>query len=225
MHMKQILVLEDETNLNEGISMYLRKEGYRVQSAFSIREARGLLNQKIDLIISDVTLPDGNAMEFWRKVRKTSETYLIYLTVLDKETDILTGYDSGADDYITKPFSIRVLVSKVNALMKRIEEKEPENLVSGDLVLKLGTMQVMRGEEYILLSKREFQILKLLMENAGRIVSKEMMLEMIWDTDGIFIDENTIAVNISRLKNKLGNPALDNIRGVGYIWTETVMRN
>ncbi|MDO4273599.1 MAG: response regulator transcription factor [Eubacteriales bacterium] len=223
--MKQILVLEDEENLNEGISTFLRKEGYHVLSAFSIREARALLDKKTDLIISDVTLPDGNAMEFWRKVRKTRETYLIYLTVLDKETDMLNGYDSGADDYITKPFSIRVLISKVHALMKRIEEKEPENLVSGNFVLKLGTMQVMRDGDYILLSKREFQILKLLMENAGRIVTKEMMLEMIWDSDGIFIDENTIAVNISRLKNKLGDNALDNIRGVGYIWTEPVTRS
>lgn len=222
--MRTILLLEDDKNLNRGITLRLEREGYRVLPALCIAQARKLITDQVDLIISDITLPDGSGLEFGRRMRESSNVYLIYLTALDQELDIVNGYDSGADDYITKPFSLLVLLSKVQALMRRMDEKAGSLLSSGNLTLHLETMQVIRDGEILMLSRREFQILQLLMENAGQIVSKEQILQRVWDIDGNFVDENTVAVNISRLKGKLGTQALRNVRGVGYLWAEGVTR-
>lgn len=223
-YMKSILILEDDENINNGITVWLQNEGYHVLSAFCISDAKELLKQHVDLIVSDIMLPDGNGMEFCKKIRETSNVYLIFLTALDQEIDIVSGYGSGADDYITKPFRMVALLSKINALMRRLGEKESLCMVSEDIILQAENMQVLKKGDIIALSKKEFQILKLLMENAGQIVTKERILEAVWDMDGIFVDENTIAVNISRLKSKLGTEFLTNVRGVGYIWTEMVVR-
>lgn len=223
-YMKSILILEDDENINNGITVWLQNEGYHVLSVFCISDAKELLKQHVDLIVSDIMLPDGNGMEFCKKIRETSNVYLIFLTALDQEIDIVSGYGSGADDYITKPFRMVALLSKINALMRRLGEKESLCMVSEDIILQAENMQVLKKGDIIALSKKEFQILKLLMENAGQIVTKERILEAVWDMDGIFVDENTIAVNISRLKSKLGTEFLTNVRGVGYIWTEMVVR-
>ena len=226
--MRTILLLEDDKNLNRGISLKLEKEGYRVLSAFSIAQAESMFqSHKIQLIISDITLPDGDGMEYCRRVRSAdSSIYIIYLTALDQEVDIINGYDSGADDYMTKPFSLMVLISKVNALMRRLDTDKGKAaagcLVSGSIEVHLKEAKVYRLGCVIPLSAREYQLLLCLMENAGRIVSKEQILERIWDLDGQFVDENTVAVNISRLKNKLDTTAISNVRGVGYLWTESV---
>ena len=116
--MKKILLLEDDESLNRGISLKLSKEGYQVLSAYTVREAKSMFEKEaIDLVISDITLPDGNGLDFGRAVREKSDVHLIYLTAMDQEIDIVNGYDTGADDYITKPFSVNILVSKVNALL------------------------------------------------------------------------------------------------------------
>lgn len=176
------------------------------------------------MVISDINLSDGNGLSFGKMVRETSDIYLIYLTALDQEIDIVNGYDTGADDYITKPFSVNVLVSKVNALMRRLGDKEITVLVSGELEVCLKDMQVKKADSIILLSKTEMLILIYLLENAGKIVSKENILEKIWGVDGLFVDDNTVAVNISRLKNKLGMDSISNVRGLGYIWTGKVTK-
>ena len=122
--MANILLLEDDESLNRGISLKLQKEGYQVFGAYGVTEAEQIFqDQKIDLIISDITMNDGNGLDFAMKVRSVSDVYLIFLTALDQEVDIVNGYDAGADDYITKPFSLMVLISKVNALMRRIDWK------------------------------------------------------------------------------------------------------
>ena len=223
--MKRILLLEDDRALNRGISLKLEKEGYEVLSAFSVKEAEEQFQKgKLDLIISDITLPDGNGMDFCREVRKRSDVYIIFLTALDQEVDIVNGYDCGADDYITKPFSLLVLISKVNACMRRTEKQSGQILISGDLEVHCHTMQVYRNRDAIVLSKKEIQLLICLMEHAGTVLTKEQILERVWDKDGQFVDDNTVTVNISRLKNKLDTNAIENIRGVGYIWTGTVTK-
>lgn len=127
--MKTILLLEDDESLNRGISLKLSKEGYRVLSACTVREANAIFEKEaVDLVISDITLPDGNGLDFGRTVREKSNVHLIYLTAMDQEIDIVNGYDTGADDYITKPFSVNILISKVNAFMRRINEKGEEIL-------------------------------------------------------------------------------------------------
>lgn len=223
--MKTILLLEDDKNLNTMIAGRLRKEGYQVLQAFSIAEAKRISDEEdIAMVISDVMLPDGNGMEFASRIRKERGAFLIYLTAMDQEMDILSGYDGGADDYITKPFSLLILLSKVNAFMRRYQEREEGGYVSDGIEVDLREMKVTRHEEPVALSKKEMQILILLLENGGHILSKEQILEQVWDKDGQFVDDNTVTVNISRLKNKLETDAISNVRGIGYLWTEPIKR-
>ena len=207
--MQKILLLEDDLNLNRGIALLLSREGYEVRQVYTIKEAKEAF-QKGDyaLVISDITLPDGTGLDFGRMVRAGGDTYLIYLTALDQEIDIVNG-----------------LVSKVNALMRRLSKVQAQIMSSGEITVHMKTMQVYKGDEPVTLSKKEFSLLLYLWENAGQIVSKESILEHVWDIDGQFVDDNTVTVNISRLKNKLGTEEIANVRGLGYIWTGKVNKN
>lgn len=230
--MAKILLLEDDESLNRGISLKLEKEGYEVLSAVGVKQAERLLSEhEVALVISDITMEDGNGLSFCKNVRKKSQVHFIFLTALDQEVDIVNGYDAGADDYITKPFSLMVLMSKVNALMRRIGEKDGGDgagqlLRSGDLEVNCREMKAYKGGEEIFLSKREFQLLLYFLENPRQITSKEQILSGVWDVDGQFVDDNTVPVTISRLKKKVAGsgPAeyIKNVRGMGYIWTEDV---
>lgn len=221
--MKKILLLEDDENLNRGISLKLTKEGYEVFGAYSIREAADIFEREaVDLVISDITLPDGSGLDFGRAVRKKSSALLIYLTAMDQEIDIVNGYDTGADDYITKPFSVNILTSKVNAFMRRLNEKNDGLLVSGDIVVSVKEMQVKKSGVPVSLSKTELQLVIYFLENAGRVLSKEQILDKVWGFDGQFVDDNTVTVNISRIKSKLGSECIANVRGLGYVWTGNV---
>ena len=222
---KTILLLEDDKNLNRGITMRLEKEGYHVLSAFGVSQAEELMEQNmVQLIISDITLEDGNGIDFCCRLRKTSGVHLIFLTALDQEMDIVNGYDAGADDYMTKPFSLMVLVSKVHALMKRVEVAETAYLNSGGIRVSLQKMKAWRGQEQIPLSKKEMQLLIFFLENPKQILSREQIAEAVWDVDGQFVDDNTVPVNISRLKGKLEDDGIQNVRGMGYIWTKEVIK-
>lgn len=222
---KTILLLEDDKNLNRGITMRLEKEGYHVLSAFGVSQAEELMEQNmVQLIISDITLEDGNGIDFCCRLRKTSGVHLIFLTALDQEMDIVNGYDAGADDYMTKPFSLMVLVPKVHALMKRVEVAETAYLNSGDIRVSLQKMKAWRGQEQIPLSKKEMQLLIFFLENPKQILSREQIAEAVWDVDGQFVDDNTVPVNISRLKGKLEDDGIQNVRGMGYIWTKEVIK-
>lgn len=225
--MQSILLLEDDVTLNKGISLTLKKAGYQVYSAFTLAEAREYFQREsVALVISDITLPDGTGLDFGREIREAGDVYLIYLTALDTEIDIVNGYDSGADDYVTKPFSLMVLVSKVNALMNRLSRTQERGklLVSGEIEVNCQEMKVYKEHKEVNLSKKEMQLLIYMLENAGQILSKERILERIWDVDGQFVDENTVTVNISRLKNKLAVDMISNVRGLGYIWSGKVLR-
>lgn len=222
---KTILLLEDDENLNLGIAMRLEKEGYQVLPAFGMSQAKGLMMQhEVHLVITDITLGDGNGIDFCRWVRAHSSVYLIFLTALDAEIDIVNGYDLGADDYITKPFSLMVLVSKVHALMKRVEVAQVSYLVCGDVRVSLREMKVWKGSEQLFLSRKEMQLLIFFLENPKQIFSKDQIADAVWDMDGQFMDDNTVPVNISRLKKKLSSDGIQNVRGIGYIWTKEVLR-
>ncbi|MGO0882008.1 response regulator transcription factor [Clostridioides difficile] len=230
--MNNILLLEDDKSLNRGISFKLKKEGYNVFNTFSIEEARDIFfKEDINLIISDIGLPDGSGFDFCEEIRKKSDVYIIMLTALDEEVDIVTGYDLGADDYITKPFSLMVLISKVNAFMKRVNTvKNYTLLVCDDLFFyyienKLIIKNDDKEEDEIILSKTETKLLRYLMENSMQALTKEQLLESLWDSSGNFVDDNTVAVNIRRLRQKVEkNPSepkyIKTVRGVGYIWGE-----
>ena len=223
--MNTILLLEDDANLNRGISLKLTKEGYDVRSAFTVKEAKELFNTfSPDLIISDITLPDGNGLDFCADIRRKSNVFLLFLTAMDSEVDMVNGYDMGADDYITKPFSLMVLVSKVHAFMRRADSTPRTRIRSGEITVSYTEMKAYRLQEPISLSKKELQLLVLFMENARQVLTKDQILEHVWDADGQFVDDNTVPVNISRLKGKLGGSYIQNVRGIGYIWTEESYR-
>ena len=230
--MAKILLLEDDTSLNRGISLKLEKEGYEVLSAAGVFRAEEMFREnEVALIISDITMEDGDGLEFCRNIRRTSDVHLIFLTALDQEVDIVNGYDAGADDYITKPFSLMVLISKVNALMRRIGQDQEEHgqiLVSGSIRVQCREMRVYKEETEILLSKKEMQLLLHFLEYPKQIISKEQILEAVWDMDGQFVDDNTVPVTISRLKKKIAGEEdyeyIKNVRGLGYLWTAEVAK-
>ena len=221
-----ILVVDDEKEIADVVELYLQNDQYKVFKFYNGQDALDCINNmKIDLAILDIMLPDGNGLEFCRKIRNKSKVFVLFLTAMDSEIDMVNGYDAGADDYITKPFSLMVLVSKVQAFMRRMEGVCGHNrILSGNIEVNYGEMRALKrnadGVTPLTLSKKELQIMIYFMENARQILSKEQILEYVWDVDGQFVDDNTVPVNISRLKGKIGNDYIQNVRGMGYIWTE-----
>lgn len=222
---REILLVEDDDCLNRAVSLKLSKEGYTVYSSSSVKEASELYGMhNVPLIICDITLPDGNGLDFCMEVRKSSNVIFLFLTARDTETDIINGYKAGADDYITKPFSPAVLISKVNVIMNRyIPEKCKSIIRSGEVTLFLDENRTQKDGEYLNLTANEQKLLSYFMLNPMRILSKNQLLQAIWDIDGNFVDDNTLAVNIRRLREKIeDNPSnpdiIKNIRGLGYIW-------
>lgn len=221
---QEILLLEDDDSLNHSVSLKLKKEGYTVYSAFTVEEALGFFqNKNLSLIICDISLPDGTGLDFCSRVRKESDILFLFLTALDREEDIMAGYRQGADDYITKPFSLPVLISKVNALLKRFPAEKPQIIVSGNITLYPNERRAAKDDTYLNLTAKEYSLLSFFMENPMRILSRNQLLESIWDIEGSFVDENTLSVNIRRLREKIEeNPSapalLKNVRGLGYIW-------
>lgn len=210
-----ILILEDDTSLLQGVTLKLTKEGHSVYGAGSIA---GAMNQpfSFDIAILDINLPDGSGLEVCRNLRsKSPKIYIILLTVNDSETDIVMGYDMGADDYVTKPFSLSVLLSKINAVKRRLEGKSEKYPLSFDP----AAHTVKLDGETVYLTRNETRLLEKLISRPGQIYTKEQLIQCLWGIDGEFVDDNALAVNIQRLRVKLGNGKavhIENIRGVGY---------
>lgn len=224
----KILLLEDDESLRRAVSLKLSKENYTVYEAADIKTAAAFYEKhRMPLIICDINLPDGSGLDFCLHIREKSDAFFLFLTALDAETDMIKGYEAGADDYITKPFSLAVLVSKVNAMMKRRLPEAAENVIrSGSIEFFCAENRVKKDGKYLTLTANEQKLLRYFMENPMCILSKNRLLEAIWDIDGNFVDENTLAVNIRRLREKIeddpGKPALlKNVRGLGYIWERT----
>ena len=224
---RKLMLVDDNQELLEMIADILRHSGYKnIVKAKCVQEALTVFQmEKPDMAVLDVMLPDGDGFQLFQKLRENSEIPILFLSARDEDRDRLFGLGLGADDYITKPFSLMALVSKVNALMRRLSKVQAQIMSSGEITVHMKTMQVYKGDEPVTLSKKEFSLLLYLWENAGQIVSKESILEHVWDIDGQFVDDNTVTVNISRLKNKLGTEEIANVRGLGYIWTGKVNKN
>lgn len=225
--MANILLVEDNKSLNRGIKFKLTKESFNVFSSETLKEAREIFNKEnLDLIILDVDLPDGCGLDFCGEVRETSDVLILFLTACDQEVDIVTGLDMGADEYITKPFSLMVLLSKINALLRRnLKSKNSESISCCNIIFNKNDMKLSKNKENISLTKTEIKLIKYFMENAQQILTKEQLLEALWDVDGDFVNDNAVAVNIKRLRGKIeDNPSapkyIKTVRGVGYIWSE-----
>lgn len=219
-----ILLIEDDDSLRRGICVKLKKESYDVLCAETLAAANALFSaNRVSLIICDIGLPDGSGLDFCREVRRESNVMFLFLTAQDTEIDMVNGYEAGADDYITKPFPLMVLISKVNAIMRRTKPEEKFVICSGDIMFDLKQNRAKRSGAYLSLTANEQKLLHLFLKNPMQILSKNQLLESLWDSGGNFVDENTLAVNIRRLREKIetdpSHPVyIKNIRGLGYIW-------
>ena len=227
----KLLLVEDDIALIRAISFALKKEGFEIETADTISSAKKLIDsKKFDLILLDINLPDGLGFDLCEKVRTYSNIPIIFLTASQSELDVMNGLDIGGDDYITKPFSVCVLISRVNALLRRVNKiKDKWIIESKDIKFYEREMRVKKKDKDIELTKREMKLIHFFMNNPQIILSKEKILESVWDCDGDFVDENVVAVNIGRLRNKVeeipSNPEyIQNIRGVGYIWAQECIR-
>lgn len=224
--MKTILILEDDESLSRGIAFTFEKVGYQTITASSVREGKQILaHTQADLLLLDLRLPDGNGMDLCKEIRTYSKIPIIMLTACDLETDEVSGLLAGADDYITKPFSLSILRARVEALLRRTESKNCHEICSGRYRLDTNLCKFFRGKEEIPVSVTEFKLLSFFMANVGRVLTKEQILSALWDSEGNFVDENTLPVNISRLRAKIENDpknpeTIKTVHGIGYIWKE-----
>lgn len=222
--MKKIIIAEDDKALNHGICMALQSEELIFLPCETIREATKTLERHIcDLMILDINLPDGNGVDLLREIRKTSQIPIILLTANDMETDIVTGLESGADDYVTKPFSLAVLRARVNARLRAQEPQTKEIFQTESLSLNFADMKFYRKGAEIKLSKTEQKLLKLLVSNPGITLERSMLIDRIWTDGADYVDENALSVSVKRLRDKLEeNPAkpqyIKTVYGIGYVW-------
>lgn len=224
--MSNILLLEDDLSLINGRSFALRKSGYGLEVARTIKEVDAVwADGKYDLLILDVSLPDGSGFEICEKVRQTSKVPIIFLTASDEEVNIIMGLDMGGDDYITKPFKLGVLLSRINALLRRAGDfrQTDTEIHSNGLKAVLTQGKVYKNGELLDLTAGEYKLLCLFMQNPGMVLSKEQILENLWDHEGNYIDNNTLNVYIRRLRTKVEDNPSDpqmilTVRRMGYKW-------
>lgn len=224
--MSKLLLLEDDLSLINGLSFAFQKAGHALDIARTLREAEALWQEgKYDLLVLDVSLPDGSGFEFCKQVRQVSQVPIIFLTASDTETSIIMGLDIGGDDYITKPFKLAVLLSRINAILRRSRQLQqaPGELCSGGITLQLLEGRACKNGVPVELTAAEYKLLRLFMEHPGAILSAEQIMGRLWDCDGNFVDGNTLAVYIRRLRAKIeddpAKPArIVTVRRMGYKW-------
>lgn len=217
--MSRILLLEDDEALGRGICMALETLNCTVTHCSTRLQAIKILQGVVfDLLILDINLPDGSGLELLRTLRQNgTSTPAILLTANDLELDEVTGLEAGADDYITKPFSLAVLRARVNAQLRRSVPVKQDRIELNGFILDFTRMEFSKEGTIIDLSKTEQRLLRLLVENRGRTLPRELLLEKVWD-GGEFVDENALSVAVRRLRGKLGNAPIRTVYGVGYTW-------
>ena len=228
--MQKILLLEDDLSLADGLTFALHKQGYEVDEKRTIAEAKAAwTGGAYDLLILDVSLPDGSGFDFCRSVRQSSDVPILFLTASDEETNVIMGLDIGGDDYVTKPFRLGILLSRVGALLRRTKSDPAENpvLESNGIRVELLRGQAFRKGSPIELTGVEFRLLCCFMQNPNIVLSKETLYARLWDRDGYFVEDNTLSVYIRRLRMKIEETPerpekLVTVRGMGYKWAATV---
>ena len=215
--MNTILLVEDSESIVMGLKYSLEQEGFRVISAKTIEEAE--LASNYDLILLDITLPDGNGFDFFKEVKKKEDVPVIFLTARDEEIDIVKGLDLGAEDYIVKPFRVKELISRIKVALRRYNKITSNIIECNGITLDTENMEVRKDGQRIELTSLEFKILLLLFTNKNKLVTREMILNKIWDLAGNFVNDNTLTVYIKRIREKIGDcdgKIIKTIRGVGY---------
>ncbi|WP_166245076.1 response regulator transcription factor [Paenibacillus turpanensis] len=244
--MQTLLIVEDDETLAFGLQFSLQREGWSTVLAPTLAEARAILQTTApDLILLDNQLPDGSGFDFCKEVRKSSHIPILFLTASDEEVHIVFGLEIGADDYITKPFRLQELISRIRAALRRAQLSPPQKeaaadqasflaaeadrIRSGELTLSMLEQKVWLADEPLVLSPSEFKLLAYFMRHPLQVMTREILLERLWDSHGEFVDDNTLSVLIRRLREKIesdpSSPALIvTVRGSGYKWNERCER-
>jgi two-component system response regulator VicR len=228
----RILLVEDDEGLALGIEFTLKDDGYEVSRAATITEGRNFLQSKeFDLILLDVNLPDGSGYELCKEVRKTADTPIIFLTALDDEVNIVLGLEIGGDDYITKPFRVRELLSRIKALIRRSQKNitTGDKLKSGDIIVNTLTTIISKSGEEVTLTAQEYKLLLIFMSNPTVLMKRDEILGKLIEGEDVFFDENTLSVYIKRIREKIENNPKDpeyiiTQRGQGYKWNKQVVK-
>ena len=224
--MKNILIVEDDKLLNRGVSFALKKEGYNTISVYTKQEAKNVISENhIDFLLLDIGLPDGSVLDLCSEIKNQIDFPVVFFTANDTEEDMIRGFESGCDDYISKPFSIEVLKFKINAILKRSDIKAKKLFVYKDLKIDFDSKKVYKRNEEIKLSVTEYKLLEILCKNKGLAMTKQVLLDKLWDYNGNYVDDNTLSVNVRRLRKKIEddpkNPEyIVTLFGIGYILGE-----
>ena len=222
--MQEILLLEDDVALGNGIQMALQSDNVKIELCRTLKDAQEMVFERVfDLLILDINLPDGSGLELLTNVRQTSSLPIILLTANDMEMDIVNGLESGADDYITKPFSLAVLRARVNAQLRRKVNSKTAVFEFDEFQFDFVNMEYRKGGNIIDLSKTEQKLLRVLVENRGRTLPRSVLVDKIWTDGAEYVDENALSVTIKRLRDKLeetpSKPTyLKTVYGIGYTW-------
>ena len=221
----RIGIIEDDRLLNQALEIALRDAGYDTVCACTKQEALSKLDGKEDLLLIDIGLPDGDGIRLYQRLRRESgelqkkSTPAVFLTARDEERDMLAAFDLGAEDYVVKPFSMKVLLKRIEVVLRR--NSEGSILVCRDLELYPGRKQVLLGENEVSLTAKEYQLLEYFMRNQGQVLTMDNLLQAVWGLDGEFVSENTVSVTIRRLRKKIepdmSRPVyIRNVFGLGY---------
>lgn len=222
--MKHILIIEDDNALTDGLCRALVSDEINTFGCHTIRDARRILEKEnYSLILLDVNLPDGSGFDFLQEIRRLYSTPVILLTANDLETDIVAGLESGAEDYITKPFSLAVLRARINAALRRNDSVRKTSALSSvkidDYYFDFDKMEFFYQDTKIELSKTEQKLLRLLVENAGITLSRDRLIDAIWTNGAEYVDENSLSVSIKRLRDKIScKDYIKTVYGIGYVW-------
>lgn len=218
--MKRILILEDDKDLSNGLCIALREQEVETIQVFDLKSAQHWLeNGEIDLVLLDINLPDGSGLEFLKQVRKESEIPVILLTANDTEMDVVMGLESGADDYITKPFSLAILRARVGAQLRRTKGSDLHKINMDHYSFDFEKMEFKKDGVLIELSKTEQKLLRLFVENLGITLTRASLVDRIWTDGAEYVDENALSVTVKRLRDKLdAGGYIKTVYGVGYVW-------
>ena len=219
--MQKILIVEDDEKLSKELDKFLSQNGYEITRITSFNNViEDILNSKCNMVLLDINLPNCNGEYICKEVRKISEVPIVMITSVDNELDQLLSLNYGADDYITKPFNLQILLAKIATILKRTNNKDQTKIDCKDFVLNLSKSTIEKDGKNIELTKNEVKIIYYLIQNRGKIVPREELMSYLWDSE-MFVDDNTLTVNITRIRNKLEEINLKDIletrRGQGYI--------
>ncbi len=221
--MDKILIVEDDYTIANNLKFYLETEGFSVDCVDNYQDTlQKLADKKYQIILLDVMIRGGNGFDMFSTIEQMSKAGIIYLTALDDEEDIVKGLELGAEDYVTKPFHARELLTRIHKVLKRREKEEEKKITIQDVTIDLQENKVYKkGKELIDITGLEYKLLRFLFENKGRMITRDEILEKIWDSEENFVNDNTLTVYIKRIRNKIENPEnkeqiIKTVRGIGY---------